>query len=571
MTVTDGRPRALQFFRSATATRPQTDLKRVESGYDTTPIANGIITTGEDGSYPEFAGPDDLTSLWMQVVSGPGGRTKLDSTGQVLFTPAYAPMDSPVFTGNPTAPTPSLGDSDTSIATTAFVAARALQGDIDHVHVDEHPPSPQRYRLPGDPDWTLGIQRLLDAGHKAVYIPPSSTPYDISATINQPLGVDDITLAQGATVRATAAISGPMLNIYDSATQRRFGSLSGGTWDCNNLAQDGVALNWHWGHSVDTVVIKDHLRDGIIVGSPTSSWGSAQHKLRNIEVLRTPGTALPVGSRGVVIAKSTDGTCISTIVQSAETSFHTESDGNQFYSCHGWSSASNINKTTFYDNGGNNDYYGCCADSPSTYGWHIKQWNIRIIGGFSLQPVPASDNLSTAIHIDCGGPDFAGVIANHFIQGGSTSRWMKDFDGTVPYPGLSVYGNTAENVVTSSIGGFQSLGSRMRIDAAGSPTSVPLTVNADGTGTADLLRVLKGGAQRFSIDTYGVAYGVGAFYSDKVRMGNGTAIGGGVMSGTGSPDGVITGAAGDAWIRTDGTTGSWIYRCTGGTAWSAVL
>lgn len=123
VTVTDGRPRALQFFRSATATRPQTDLKRVESGYDTTPIANGIITTGEDGSYPEFAGPDDLTSLWMQVVSGPGGRTKLDSTGQVLFTPTYAPADSPVFTGNPTAPTPSLGDSDASISTTGFVKA----------------------------------------------------------------------------------------------------------------------------------------------------------------------------------------------------------------------------------------------------------------------------------------------------------------------------------------------------------------------------------------------------------------------------------------------------------------
>jgi hypothetical protein len=36
---------------------------------------------------------------------------------------AYAPIDSPPFTGNPTAPTPAPGDADTSIATTAFVAA----------------------------------------------------------------------------------------------------------------------------------------------------------------------------------------------------------------------------------------------------------------------------------------------------------------------------------------------------------------------------------------------------------------------------------------------------------------
>jgi len=36
---------------------------------------------------------------------------------------AYAPLASPVFTGTPTAPTPAPGDSDTSIATTAFVAS----------------------------------------------------------------------------------------------------------------------------------------------------------------------------------------------------------------------------------------------------------------------------------------------------------------------------------------------------------------------------------------------------------------------------------------------------------------
>ena len=92
VTVTDGRPRALQFFRSPTATRPQTDLKRVESEYDTTPIANGVITTDESGNYPEFAGPDDLTSLWMQVVSGSGGRTKLDSTTAVSFSGPFAPL-----------------------------------------------------------------------------------------------------------------------------------------------------------------------------------------------------------------------------------------------------------------------------------------------------------------------------------------------------------------------------------------------------------------------------------------------------------------------------------------------
>lgn len=34
----------------------------------------------------------------------------------------YAPLDSPAFTGTPTAPTPAAGDSSTKVATTAFVA-----------------------------------------------------------------------------------------------------------------------------------------------------------------------------------------------------------------------------------------------------------------------------------------------------------------------------------------------------------------------------------------------------------------------------------------------------------------
>jgi hypothetical protein len=38
---------------------------------------------------------------------------------------AYAPLASPALTGNPTAPTPTAGDNDTSIATTAFVVTKA--------------------------------------------------------------------------------------------------------------------------------------------------------------------------------------------------------------------------------------------------------------------------------------------------------------------------------------------------------------------------------------------------------------------------------------------------------------
>jgi hypothetical protein len=62
-----------------------------------------------------------------QGVPGPAGvvtaNAPLSLTGTTLSIDlsAYAPLASPTFTGDPKAPTPALSDSDTSIATTAYV------------------------------------------------------------------------------------------------------------------------------------------------------------------------------------------------------------------------------------------------------------------------------------------------------------------------------------------------------------------------------------------------------------------------------------------------------------------
>lgn len=56
-----------------------------------------------------------------------GYQTAAQVTSALL---PYAPLASPIFTGNPTAPTPTAGDNDTSIATTAFVAAAVTAGAV---------------------------------------------------------------------------------------------------------------------------------------------------------------------------------------------------------------------------------------------------------------------------------------------------------------------------------------------------------------------------------------------------------------------------------------------------------
>lgn len=86
----------------------------------------------------------------MVVGSGYVSTTYNDAAGTLTIAStsalttdlaAKAPLASPALTGNPTAPTPTAGDSDTSIATTAFVTgaistSAATKANTTHTHAE---------------------------------------------------------------------------------------------------------------------------------------------------------------------------------------------------------------------------------------------------------------------------------------------------------------------------------------------------------------------------------------------------------------------------------------------------
>jgi hypothetical protein len=68
-------------------------------------------------------------AVWGSITGTLSSQTDLQSALDAKLSTStaastYAPLASPALTGNPTAPTPSTGDNDTSIATTAFVKAQ---------------------------------------------------------------------------------------------------------------------------------------------------------------------------------------------------------------------------------------------------------------------------------------------------------------------------------------------------------------------------------------------------------------------------------------------------------------
>jgi len=70
----------------------------------------------------DFPGPGGLTV--GQIFTSAGKSWQWDGAKWAAAAGGGAPLDSPSFTGDPKAPTPSTGDNDTSIATTAFVKAQ---------------------------------------------------------------------------------------------------------------------------------------------------------------------------------------------------------------------------------------------------------------------------------------------------------------------------------------------------------------------------------------------------------------------------------------------------------------
>lgn len=81
-------------------------------------IVNGVssVTSISIGAADTYQFISEGTNYWYVF----GSTSSFTGTGSIVKA------DSPTFTGNPTAPTPTTGDNDTSIATTAFVNASCL-------------------------------------------------------------------------------------------------------------------------------------------------------------------------------------------------------------------------------------------------------------------------------------------------------------------------------------------------------------------------------------------------------------------------------------------------------------
>ncbi|OBQ40855.1 MAG: hypothetical protein AN484_22075 [Aphanizomenon flos-aquae WA102] len=103
-----------------------TSAARSNLGLGSLAVVNDAPSDGSQ--YARKNGAWDVVTATPDFISSVSSPLAVTTGNLTIDLSAYAPLASPALTGNPTAPTPTFGDNDTSIATTAFVQAGLLGG-----------------------------------------------------------------------------------------------------------------------------------------------------------------------------------------------------------------------------------------------------------------------------------------------------------------------------------------------------------------------------------------------------------------------------------------------------------
>jgi len=399
---------------------------------------------------------------------------------------AYAPLNSPAFTGDPTAPTAALGDNDTSLATTAFVQQELASG--------------------------VAVAKNLEVyvrNQTGSTIPAGSIVYISGATGNRPL----ITLAQanndansaqtmGFTKTAIAnngfgyvIVRGELENIDTSAltegVQLYLSPTVAGTWTTTkpsapqHMVYVGIVVRAHPTQGIILVAVQNgyelnELHD-VAITSPTNGQVLKYNSSTNLWVNGTDSAGVAWGGITGTLSSQTDlqtaldgkystSNPAGYITSAALTGYATES----FVTSQGYITSSALSPyllsstaaSTYQTLAGMSSYL-TTSTAASTY---ALKTDGALKGNFTLDGTAASPNSDGSILIGSSSTGYsylnlqAGVIQGVTYSGGNKSFTLNGLEGlklfssgqgvrfpdattqTTAYPGSSDFLLKADNL-----------------------------------------------------------------------------------------------------------------------------
>lgn len=184
-----------------------------------------------------------------------------------------APLASPNLSGNPTAPTPSPGDNDTSIATTAFAVTLSGAG--------------------------VAAEVARATGAESLLAPKASPTFTGTVTIPGTITNDNAAAGKLGEFISSTVLAGALVSLTTATTANVTSiSLTAGDWDV-------------WGNicfAANAATTATVFAGGISLTSatyPTAPGSGAMAAITNSLAPAIPGVVMPVGQLRVSIASTT--------------------------------------------------------------------------------------------------------------------------------------------------------------------------------------------------------------------------------------------------------------------------
>ncbi|SMD83603.1 hypothetical protein BACERE00185_01289 [Bacillus mobilis] len=331
-------------------------------------------------------------------------------------------------------------------------------------------------RIPPEDSDSPRIQRLFNAalGKTAII---SAGLYKISTTLILPAGVS-LTMHPNAVLKAVSVLPTVLetpLNDYHFN-----GVISGGMIDCNDLADTGLWLRYAKQFYLEKVIVENSLKKSFKFGDLNSEKNSYGVYANGIQSHRPSGKMAPIDSIGMHVENCTDNKFFDVLMIGNKTGMLLKSSNNEIVSAHNWNYPSNGTMDIgFVVEGKGNTFTNCYADTPNTYGFHIKDYNNTLIGCkvFVNNSDLGTDNKVIGIYVDEKG-DYSSFIGCFFFGQDGTHRIARDIDGNLK--NCVILGSQQSNVAVSTNTKFK--------DVQGLKTSDTIQINKQGAG-AELINL----------------------------------------------------------------------------------
>lgn len=279
---------------------------------------------------------------------------------------------------------------------------------------------------------------------KTVYIPDGTYNVDAGLTLD---ATSNLRMSPNATVKAVSSIAGAMLTVGSISTWWVQQSLTGGRWDCNDLAATAIEVKAGRNSEINNVYWTNPTSHGMILGDPAATNSTHDIRLMNVWGDKTTGNARIAGTYGIWYRNCFDTVTYYAIIIGPERSFRNDGNANVFVGCHGFGLGAGgvqFPVAVFSENGSDNLYMGCYADTPASYGWELtaSSFRWRIVNCFVFNNSDGSDNTIIGIHTAQANPNGPCLISGVEMQGNTSSnRILTDYDGTVPSNNVTFIGN----------------------------------------------------------------------------------------------------------------------------------